>query len=254
MSYHVFSQKFLNDKDCNSVCKTKLYYEWEYSVPPRLLTDKISNEILKKEIDTINDISVDETPKLRCPPFVVGIILMLIGGLIAGLPQINNCYDNPGPNSCSDSVGTFQTAFMIIGVLIGIGGIGSVFYLEHKRRKNANIGREKAVEYISTLNDKYKDKDVSFSTYKRSITQVTQNGNGPTRIMIDIVVSSGNDNIIGAIIVPVVTESLDAPLLSDNNEGDSTYKSTESGTVNFCSNCGSNAKGMNFCKKCGNKV
>ena len=255
MSYHVFSQKFV-PQDCSNGCKKNLYWEWEYSVPPTWLTNKISKENLKKEINTINDVSVDETPKLSCSPCMVYIICMFIGGLIAGLPQTINCYNREWTNPCSDSVRTFKYVSMGVGIVIVICGISVMGCLGNKRLQNANIGREKALEYISTLNDKYKDKDISFATYKRNITQVTQNSDGAASTLhwelIDIVVSSGNNNIIG-IIVPV-TESLDAPLLSDNNEGNNTYKSTELGTVNFCSNCGSNAKGMNFCKKCGNKV
>ena len=253
MSHHIFSQKFVH-QDCSNACKTNLYWEWEYSVPPRWLTNKISNEILKKEINTINDISVDETPKLSCSPCMVYIICMIIGGLIAGLPQTINCYNREWTNPCSDSVITFKVVLMGVGIAIFICGMFAAGCLGNKRRKNANIGRRKAVEYISTLNDKYKGKDISFSTYKRNITQITQSSNGASTLhweLIDIVVSPGNnDNIIG-IIVPV-KESFDAPLLSNNNEGNT--QSTELGTVNFCSNCGSNVKGMNFCKKCGNKV
>jgi len=264
MSYHVFSQKFIDQDLYINLCKTNVHWEWEYSVPPRWLTNKISNKILKKEINTINNISVDETPKLSCSPCMVWIVSFIIGGLIAGLPQIIKCSEDwtytGYTNTCSDFVRTFKQVSIIVGITISVCGMFVMGCLGMKRRKNANIGRQKAVEYISTLNDKYNDKDISFATYTRNITRITRSSNGATSTLnwelFDIVVSPtrNNDNIIG-VIVPV-NESFDAPLLSNNNEGNSegNNKLTELGAANFCSNCGSNVRGMNFCKECGNKV
>ena len=236
-NFHVFRQK-LDHQICTNECKRKVYWEWEYSVPPTWLTNKISNEILRNEINTINNVSIDETPKLCCSQITVFIVSIIISGLIIGLPQA--IWWKPD-SEYPISVVIFKYICLGIGGIIFVGEIIVWLYLGFKQIKNAEIGREKAIEYISTLNDKYKHKGVSFSTHKREFNQC-----------IDIIVSLGSNNIMGAIIVPV-GGSVDTPLLNNNYEGNS-YKTTQLGTINFCSKCGNNVKDMTFCSKCGKKI
>ena len=111
-----------------------IHAKWEYTVPPRWLTDIISSEILRQELDNINNIAKNNTPETE---------------------------DNNG--GCLLFTGLMLSP-CIIGIPMLINGKQKMEKHAEKIRENAIIGREKAIEYIhNQLNDKYKHKNIVFT-------------------------------------------------------------------------------------------